>query len=81
MKKNLDDIREELETELDTAQGLSEIMLLIHTGARCFEREEITFENVKNAFYLLAQLFEEHARNLDAIADKLVDFDNDLKIK
>lgn len=78
MKKTLDDIRQELEVEIDTAEGLSEIMLLIHTSTQSLD---ITFEKIANAFYLIIQLFEEHVRNLDHIASGLVDLDNDLKVK
>lgn len=78
MKKDLDKIRQELEVEIDTAEGLSEIMLLIHTGT---QNLDITFEKIASAFYLIVQLFEEHVRNLDHIANGLVDLDNDLRVK
>lgn len=78
MKKDLDKIRQELEVEIDTAEGLSEIMLLIHTGT---QNLDITFEKIASAFYLIVQLFEEHVSNLDHIANGLVDLDNDLRVK
>lgn len=81
MKKTLEDIREELEIEIDDAQGLSEIMLLIHTGSRSFDKDGITFQSVKSAFSLIAKLFDEHVQNLNTLANELVDFHNDLKIK
>lgn len=81
MKKNLEEIREELETEIDTARALFEIMTLIHTGSYSFEKNEITFETVKNAFFLFSRISFEHVRNLDDIANGLIDFENDLKIK
>lgn len=81
MKKNLEEIREELEIETDTARGLFEVMMLIHTGSYSFEKNEITFESVKNAFYLFSQISLEHVRNLDSITNELIDFYNDLKVK
>lgn len=78
MKKILDDIRQEVEAELDLAEALSEIMLLIHTGT---QNRDVTFENFGNAFSLVVQLLDEHVRNLDDIANGLIDFENDLKIK
>lgn len=81
MKKNLEEIREELEAEIDTAKALFEIMTLIHTGSYSFEKNEVTFETVKNAFFLFSQISFEHVRNLDDIANGLIDFENDLKIK
>lgn len=81
MKKNLEEIREELETEIDTARALFEIMTLIHTGSYSFEKNEITFETVKNAFFLFSRISFEHVQNLDHIANGLIDFENDLKIK
>ncbi|MCI9408612.1 MAG: hypothetical protein HFJ89_02225 [Oscillospiraceae bacterium] len=81
MKKNLEEIREELETEIDTARALFEIMTLIHTGSYCFEKNEITFESVKNAFFLFSQISLEHVHSLDTIANELIDFHNDLKNK
>ena len=81
MKKNLEDIREDLEIEIDTAQGLSEIMLIIGANSRSFERNGITFENISSAFSLIAKLFDEHVQNLNTLANKLVDFHNDIKVK
>lgn len=81
MKKNLKEIREELETEIGTARALFEIMTLIHTGSYSFEKNEITFKSVKNAFFLFSQISFEHVQSLDHIANGLIDFENDLKIK
>lgn len=81
MKKNLEDIREELETEIDTARALAEIMILLNAGSYSFEKNEITFESVKNAFWLISEISLEHVRNLDTVANELVDFHNDLKVK
>lgn len=78
MKKILDDIRQEVEAELDLAEALSEIMLLIHTGT---QNRDVSFENFGNAFSLVVQLLDEHVQNLDHIANGLIDFENDLKIK
>lgn len=63
MKKNLEEIREELETEIDTARALFEIMMLIHTGSYSFEKNEITFKSVKNAFFLFSQISLEHVHS------------------
>lgn len=79
MKKNLEELREELEIEIDTAHGLFEIMTLIHAGSYSFDQNEITFESVKNAFFLFSQVSLEHVRNLDTIANGLIDIYNDLK--
>ncbi len=81
MKKNLEEIREELEAEIDTARALLEIMTLIHTGSYSFEKNEITFESVKNSFFLFSQISFEHVHSLDTIANELIDFHNDLKNK
>lgn len=81
MKKNLEDIREELETEIDTARALAEIMILLHAGSYSFEKNEVTFDTVKNAFFLFSQISLEHVRSLDMIADGLIDIYNDLKTK
>ena len=81
MKNNLEEIREELEAEIDTARALFEIMTLIHTGSYSFEKNEITFESVKNAFFLFSQISFEHVHSLDTIANELIDFHNDLKNK
>ncbi len=81
MKKNLEEIREELEAEIDTARALFEIMTLIHTGSYIFEKNEITFESVKNSFFLFSQISFEHVHSLDTIANELIDFHNDLKNK
>lgn len=79
MKQNLEEIRQNLEDEIDTARALSEFMTLIHAGAYSFEKNEITFKNVKNAFSLFSQISSEHVHNLDMIADRLIDFYNDMK--
>ncbi|MDE6745525.1 MAG: hypothetical protein K2J72_02675 [Oscillospiraceae bacterium] len=81
MKKNLDDIRENLEIEIDTAKALSEIMVLLHAGSHSFDQNEITFNAVKNVFELISEIADNHVRNLDTVANELVDFHNDLKIK
>lgn len=81
MKKNLEDIREKLEIEIDVANALAEIMLLIRTGSYSFDKNEITFEDVKNAFWLTAEISEKHARDLDTIANELIDFYNDTRNK
>lgn len=54
-------------------------MTLIHTGSYSFEKNEITFESVKNAFFLFSQISFEHVHSLDTIANELIDFHNDLK--
>lgn len=77
MKKNFEDIRDKFENEIDAAQGLSEIMLLINTGIYGFEKNGVTFQSVSRAFSLIAKLFDEHVRTLDALANELVDFQND----
>lgn len=81
MKKNLDDIREELEIEIDTGRALAEIMTLLHAGSYSFEKNEITFESVKNVFWLISEIADNHVRSLDTVANELVDFHNDLKVK
>ena len=81
MTKNLEEIRDEFENEIDTAQGLSEIMLLIHTGTYGFEKNGITFQSVSRAFSLIAKLFDEHVRNLDMLANELIDLQNEIKVK
>lgn len=78
MKKTLDDIRQEVEAELDLAEGLSEIMMIIYAGSKSFERNDITFEKISGSFGLIAQLLDEHVRKLDHIANGLIDFENDL---
>ena len=37
MKNNLDDIRNKLENEAETAKALTEVMMLIHAGAYSLE--------------------------------------------
>ncbi len=81
MKNNLEAIRDKLENELDTAKGLSEIMLLIHTGICGYERNGITFKTVNNAFCLIAGICDSHVQSLDSLANELIDFQNDIKIK
>lgn len=78
MKKNLEDIRDKLENEVETAKALTEVMILIHTGAYSFEQYEVTFETVQNLFCLMAKISEKHVHNLDILTDELVDFQNDL---
>ncbi len=79
MKNNLEAIGEKLETELETAKGLSEIMLLIHAGTGGYERNGITFESVNNAFGLILKIFYDHVQSLDLLANDLVDACNELK--
>lgn len=79
MKKSLEDIRDELEIEIDTARALFEIMLLINKCCSSSEKNETTFGSFENAFSLLSDTSEVHVRNLDSIANCLADPDNDLK--
>ncbi len=79
MKNNLEAIGEKLETEIETAKGLSEIMLLIHAGTGGYERNGITFESVNNAFSLILKIFYDHVQSLDLLANDLVDACNELK--
>lgn len=79
MKNNLETIGERLDNEIETAKGLSEIMLLIRIGTGGYERNGITFERVNNAFDLIQKIFHYHVRNLDSLANELVDFQNSLK--
>lgn len=81
MKKNLDEIRDELENEVETAKALTEVMILIHTGAYGFDQYEVTFETVQNFFGLMARVSEKHVHNLDILTDNLTDFHNELKVK
>lgn len=81
MKKNLEDIRDELETEIDTARALFEIMLLISKCCSSREKNETTFGSFENAFSLLSDTSAVHVRNLDSIANYLTDLYNDLKTK
>lgn len=81
MKKTLDDIRQELEVEIDLAGGLSEIMLMVCTGSKSFDRHDVTFENTSSAFCLITELLENHVQSLNDIANRLIDFENDLKSK
>ena len=81
MKKTLEDIRDELENEVETAKALTEVMILIHTGAYSFDQYEVMFETVQNLFCLMAKISEKHVRNLDILTDELTDFHNELKTK
>ena len=81
MKKSLEDIRDELENEVETAKALTEVMILIHTGAYSFEQYEVTFETVQSLFCLMAKISEKHVRNLDILTDDLADFSNEIKAK
>lgn len=81
MKKTLEDIRDELENEVETAKALTEVMILIHTGAYSFDNYEVTFETVQNFFCLMAKISEKHVNKLDILTDNLTDFNNDLKVK
>ena len=59
------------EKEIDTARALFEIMTLIHTGSYSFEKNEITFESVKNAFWRYGILGEKRrARGHNQRADR-----------
>ena len=46
MKKNLSDIRNTLNDEVETAKALAEAMILIHAGSRSFDTYEVMFETV-----------------------------------
>lgn len=81
MKKDLGEIRDKLENEIDTAQAMAEVLLFISSGIYGFERNGLTFQSVSSAFDLFADIFAEHVQSLNSIANCLVDFDNDLKIK
>lgn len=81
MKKTLEDIRDELVNEVETAKALNEVMILIHTGAYSFDNYEITFETVQNFFGLMAKISEKHVNKLDIMTDDLADFSNEIKVK
>ena len=81
MKKNLEDIREELENEVETAKALNEVMILIHTGAYSFDNYEVKFETVQNLFGLMAKISKKHVNKLDILTDDLADFQKDIKVK
>ncbi len=81
MKNSLEDIRDELENEVETAKALTEVMILVHTGAYGFDQYEVTFESVQNLFGLMAKISEKHVNSLDILTDELTDFQNDLKVK
>lgn len=81
MKKSLEDIRDELENEVETAKALTEVMILIHTDAYSFDNYEVTFETVQNLFCLMAKISEKHVNSLDILTDNLTDFNNELKAK
>lgn len=81
MKKSLEDIRDKLENEVETAKALTEVMILIHAGSYSLDQYEVMFETVHNFFGLMAKISEEHVRNLDILTDDLMDFHNDLKTK
>ena len=81
MKKTLEDIRDELENEVETAKALTEVMILIHTGAYSFDSYEVTFETVQNFFGLVAKISEKHVNKLDILTDDLTDFSNEIKSK
>lgn len=81
MKKSLEDIRNELENEVETAKALTEVMILIHTGAYSFDNYEVMFETVQNFFGLMAKISEKHVNKLDILTDNLTDFNNELKAK
>ncbi|MDE7279457.1 MAG: hypothetical protein K2N26_07010 [Oscillospiraceae bacterium] len=79
MKKNLEDIRDKLENEVETAKALAEAMILIHAGSYSFDQYEVMFENVQHFFGLMVEISENHVRSLDILTDDLTDFHNDLK--
>ena len=81
MKKTLEDIRDELENEVETAKALTEVMILIHTGAYSFDQYEVTFETVQSLFCLMAKISEKHVNKLDILTDDLADFSNEIKAK
>lgn len=81
MKKNLSDIRDTLENEVETAKALTEVMILIHTGAYSFDQYEVTFETVQNFFGLMAEISKKHVNNLDIMIDDLTDINSELKNK
>ncbi|MCM1024011.1 MAG: hypothetical protein NC395_08150 [Prevotella sp.] len=81
MKKNLEEIRDELITETETAKAISEVMILLRTGVYGFEQHGVGFETVQNAFGLMAEVSETHANKLDILTDDLTDLQNDLKLK
>ena len=79
MKKNLEDIRDKLTNEVETAKALAEVMVLIRTGSYSFDQYEVTFETVQNFFGLMAEISERHVNSLDILTDDLMDLSNDLK--
>ncbi len=81
MKKPLENIRNERENEVETAKALTEVMILIHTGAYSFDNYEVTFETVQNFFCLMAKISEKDVNKLDILTDNLTDFNNDFKVK
>lgn len=80
MKKNLKDIMNTLEDEVQTAKALAEAMILIHAGSRGFDTYEVMFETVQDFFGLMAEISENHVRSLDILTDDLMDIHNDLKV-
>lgn len=81
MKKNLEDIVNALESEIETAKALSQVMILIHAGSYSIDTYEIKFAEIQNFFGLMSKISEKHANNLDILTDELIDFSNDLKNK
>lgn len=81
MKKNLEDIRNKLEDEVQTAKALTEAIILIHTGSYSFDQYEVMFETVQNFFGLMAKISEKHVNTLDILTDDITDICNELKVK
>lgn len=79
MKQNLEDIRDKLENEVETAKALAEVMMLIHAGAYSLDQYEVMFESVQHFFGLMVEITENHVRSLDILTDDLTDLNNDLK--
>jgi len=81
MNHTFEAIGEKLDNEIETAKGVYEIMLLICAGTNGFERNGITFQTVNSALSLISKVFNYHVQSLDSLANELVDFQNDLKLK
>ncbi len=79
MKNKIEAIGERLDKEIETARGLSELMQLIYAGSCSFERNDIAFTAVNDAFGLLGEIFNKHVQSLDLLANDLVDVYNELK--
>ena len=81
MKKTLEDVRNKLEDEVQTAKALTEALIIIHTGSYSIDQYEVMFETVQNFFGLMAKISEKHAGKLDILIDDITDICNDLKAK